>query len=244
MCEIRKLGHQWFLSFVFLIFIIVSSLTNSFAKVINVSIDGAEVVKFEQTISEVFIANPDIADVQLSDKHTLYLFGKSVGSTQIFAMDKNGKEVLNAEIVVNFNLKNFNELISSYDPYGLVEIKSIPGGILLEGPVESAVIAENIRSLAEKYINKSKTSNFVVLNRLTIKPPVQINLRVKVAEVARGVLNQLGVNWQDVISNVGNFKFGFLGNRSPFTAVPILSNDVTSITQPQSVVPSQQVSSM
>lgn len=216
-------------------------VSNGFAKSLNIPVDGAEVIKFDQGVAEVFIANPEVADVQLSDKHTLYVFGKSVGSTKLFAMDSKGKEVLNTDVNVSYNLDNLKELITSFDPYELVEVKCIPGGILLEGPVDSPAIAENIRELADKFINKSKGSKLVILNRLTIKPPVQVNLRVKVAEVGRGVLNQLGVNWQDVVSDIGKFKFGFLGNRAPFTALPIISNDVTSITQAVTTVAGQQI---
>ena len=194
-------------------------------------------------VSEIFIANPDIADVQLSNKATAYVFGKSMGATKLFAMNNQGKEILNAEIIVNTNITNLRKLIDSYDPHGLIEITAIPGGILLEGPVDSPKIADDIRSLAQNYLNNyqgstqansqgaSQTNTLVVINRLTIKPPVQVNLRVKVAEVERNVINQLGFNWQDVIGNTGNFKFGALGNRAPFTATPIATNDVTSIFQ-------------
>lgn len=220
-------------------------LTNAEAKTVNVPLDGAETINFNQGLSEVFIANPEIADVQLSNNKTIYVFGKSVGSTKIFATDTKGKQVLSANVVVSFDLENFRELIANYDPFELIEVKTIPGGLLLEGPVDSPAVADNIVTLAERFVSKNQGTKLVVLNRLTIKPPVQVNLRVKIAEVGRGVLNQLGVNWQDVISNVGNFKFGFLGNRAPFTDLPIVSNDVTSLTQPPAILTGgDQVSSM
>lgn len=229
----------------FILSIFSFCLTNALANTINVPLDGAQTLKFGQGLSEVFIANPDVADVQLSNSQTIYIFGKSLGTTKIFATDSKGNEVLSANVVVGFDLENFRELISNYDPHELVEVKTIPGGLLLEGPVDSPAAADNIVTLAQNFINKGKDSKLAVLNRLTIKPPLQVNLRVKIAEVGRGVLNQLGVNWQDVVSNVGNFKFGFLGNRAPFTATPILNNDVTSITQPPAVLTGgDQVSSM
>lgn len=224
------------------------------AKEISVSINGAEVIKFERPVAEVFIANPDIADIQLSNKNSAYVFGKSPGSTKFFAMDAKGQEVLNADIYVSYNLSQLKEMIAIYDPHGLVDVTAVASGILLEGPVDSPEIAENIRSLAEKYIQKTQgaapqgasslSSSQNVINRLTIKPPVQVNLRVKVAEVERNVLNELGFDWQAVVSNAGTFKFGALANRAPFTATPILTNNVTSITQPQTIVPGQNISAL
>jgi len=233
--KLRKIGKQSFFAIIF----IIAFLSPLSAKDIHVDIDGAELIKFDGEVSEIFIANPDIADVQLSNKTTAYVFGKSTGSTKLFALNNAGKEVLNAEIIVNINLTNLRKLIASYDPHELIEVTAIPGGVLLEGPVDSPKIADDIRSLAQNYLNNyqestqgsSQTSTSVVINRLSIKPPVQVNLRVKVAEVARNVINELGFNWQDVIGNTGNFKFGALGNRAPFTALPIATNNVTSIFQ-------------
>ncbi len=210
-------------------------------KLIKINVDGAEIIRFDGDVSEVFIANPDIADVQLSNQHSAYLFGKSAGTTKLFAVNEKGKEILKADVVVTYNLIQLKELIAAYDPHGLVETKSVPGGILLEGQVDSPRIAEDIRSLTEKYLKKAQNSDQSVINRLTIKPPVQVQLRVKVAEVARGVLNEFGINWQDVIANWGKFKFGMLGNRAPFTALPIATNDVSTIFQPTTTVLGQQV---
>jgi len=178
----------------------ITLLSAAYAKVLNLAIDGAQVIKFDTEVSEIFIANPEIADVQLSNKTTAYVFGKKSGSTNLFAMNAKGQEVLSLEIVVRYDLKKLKELVAAYDPRELVEIKGISGGIVLEGPVDSPQVAEDIRALAESFLKKS-TANAesdaqFVINRLTIKPPVQVNLRVKIAEVARSVINRLGFDWQ------------------------------------------------
>ena len=232
------------MSFLFLSAVYAKTINAESAKTIHIDTDNAEIIKFENGVSEVFIANPEIADVQLSNRNTVYLFGKSSGTTKLIALDPKGKEVLNAEVIVSPNLSHFKKLISAYDPHGLVEVTSLPGGILLEGMVDSAKIAEDIRSLADRFLKKGKESNQTIINRLTIRPPLQINIRVKVAEVARTVLNQLGFDWQNVIFNRGKFKLGTLINRAPFTALPIISNDVTSITQPTETIPGLEVSTL
>lgn len=225
------------------------SLEGVNAKTIHLEIGGAQILKFDGGVSEVFIANPAVADVQLSNRHAAYIFGKEAGTTKIFAMDEKGHEVLNAEVVITHNLSNLKEMISSYDPHELVEIRSVPGGLLIEGMVDSPKTAENIVTLAEKFFekissqssstgsNRSSTTNHAIINRLTIRPPVQVNLRVKVAEVKRTVLNQLNFNWQAVFANIGKFNFAALTGRSPITGSPtpannvIATNTVTSLVQ-------------
>jgi pilus assembly protein CpaC len=219
-------------------------LSDIFAAKLQINIDDAKIIKFENGISEVFIANPAIADVQLSNRKTVYLFGKAIGTTKLIALDMKGKEVLNADVIVSLNLTQLKELIAAYDPHGLVEVISLPGGILLEGVVDCAKTAENIVALAEKFIKKTKQSEQTVINRLTIRPPLQVNVHIKVAEVKRSVLNQLGFDWQSVIFNRGKFKLGTLVNRAPFTALPILTNDVTSIMQPPTTLPGENISTL
>jgi len=207
------------------------------SKTITLEIGGAQVIKFEQGASEVFIANPDVADVQLSSKHTAYVFGKTVGTTKLFAMDEKGKEILNVDVIITYNLTHLKELIAAYDPHELVEIKSVPGGIIIEGVVDTPVTAENIRSLAEKFLTKTADQTTTVINRLTIKSPVQVDLRVKVVEVNRTVFNKFGINWQSVI-NYNHFKFAALTGRAPFTSTVagvtpnLLTDNVTQLTQP------------
>lgn len=225
-------------------------------KSMTLELSDAKVIHFGSSVAEIFIVNPEVADVQLSNPHTAYVFAKSPGSTKLFAMNDKGKEIMNIEISVIHNITRIKELIAPFDPYDLIELQSLPGSILIEGQADSPKTAEEVRSIVEKFIIQSASAasnkgggggdaqQTNVINRLTIKSPVQVNLRVKIAEVARDVLNKLSVNWQATVSNTGGFNFGALTGISPFTALPILTNNVTSITQPQSVLPDTNISTL
>lgn len=232
------------------------SLTFALARTMTVEIGDAKVIKFDADVSEIFIANPDIADVQLSNPRTAYLFGKAPGSTRLFAMNAKKREVLNASIKVTYNLSELKEIISPFDPYDLVEVKSIPGGIVLEGQVDSPRVADDIVGLAKSFLLKSTGSSSsaaggmasgagasgnissgntgpLVINRLVIKSPVQVNLRVKIAEVQRAVLNQFGIDWQ-AVGKIGSFNFGALTGRSPITTtanMPIAADNTLNMVQ-------------
>jgi pilus assembly protein CpaC len=78
---------------------------------------------------------------------------------------------------------------------------------LLQGTVESAKVAEDIRSLAQRYVG----AQGALVNHLKVKGSTQINLRVKIAEVKRTVVNQLGINWST--SPMENLRFGLFNGR-------------------------------
>jgi len=221
-------------------------------KTMTLELNDAKAIHFESPISEIFIVNPDIADVQLSNPHTAYVFAKTPGTTKLFAMNKKGQEVTNLEVSVIHNLTRLKELLTPFDPYGLIELKSIAGAIIIEGQVDSPKTAEEVRSIVDRFISQAQPSSSTrgavasqnVINRLSIKSPVQVNLHVKIAEVSRDVLNNLSINWQATVAQTNGFNFGALTGASPFTSLPILTNNVTSITQVPSTFPNTNISAL
>ena len=75
---------------------------------------------------------------------------------------------------------------------------------MLGGTVRSAAIAEDARRLALQYVSGNATK---VLNNIRVDAPTQVQLRVKIAEVERGSLKRIGVNWQN-IANLALFGVG------------------------------------
>jgi pilus assembly protein CpaC len=82
---------------------------------------------------------------------------------------------------------------------------SIDGGIVLTGMVSSPGEAEDARRLAARFIGQGEE----VINRLQVTAPNQVNVRVRIAEVNKSVLRNLGINWDAAISQ-GGFAFGML----------------------------------
>jgi pilus assembly protein CpaC len=56
----------------------------------------------------------------------------------------------------------------------------------------------------------------VLVNRMTIDRPLQVQLRVRITEVDRNVTQQLGINWQAMGNAVGNFYGGIFSGRPIF----------------------------
>jgi len=222
--------------------LLLSFASLALAKTMHLEINDAKVLHFDGKVTEVFIANPEIADVQLSNPHSAYVYGRAAGKTKLFALDAKGKEILNTEVVVVYDISQLKEMIAPFDPYGLVEIRSVPGAVILEGQVDSPKMAEEIRLIADKYVAKGKDSKSsksveqTVINRLSIKSPVQVSLRVKIAEVSKSVLNNLGFNWQAAFANIGKFNFATILGRNPLTAPPLATGNVLTLVPDPTVI--------
>ena len=64
-----------------------------------------------------------------------------------------------------------------------------------------------------RWRTSSSTTRPRVVNRLSVAAPTQVNLQVRIAEVARNVDRQLGIQWNDVSVGINGGRIGFRGGR-------------------------------
>lgn len=67
---------------------------------LTVPVDHARAVRLSEAASAVIVGNPVIADVTPHDENMFLITGKSFGSTNIIALDQDGRQIYSAEIRV------------------------------------------------------------------------------------------------------------------------------------------------
>lgn len=159
-------------------------------------------IRLPRAASTVFIANPDVADVQIKSPLMIYVSGKTPGETVLYAVDSTDQVLLNAPVRVEQDLARVRQSLSALAPGENVTVSSVDNALVLNGKVSSAGRAEKVRSLAAAIAGETKGS---VINRLSVATPNQVSIRVKIAEVDRNVAKSLGVNW----TNLGNSHINF-----------------------------------
>lgn len=84
-----------------------SSATAVFAgQTFKITVDQARIMRLSTPARTIIVGNPVIADVSIQDEQLLVVMGKSSGSTNMIALDEDGREILNIELVVNFGNSN------------------------------------------------------------------------------------------------------------------------------------------
>lgn len=169
----------------------------------------SQVISLEQAASQILLTDPKIADVQLPNPYTMYVYGRTAGVTEIIITTADGQKSFRYHVKVRPDFHDMSAAIQSMLPATNVRVTAIPDGVLLQGVVDTPAIAEDIRLLAKQYVGQAGT----VISQLKIKNASQVNLRVKVAEVQRKIVNRLGINWS--VSNNNNIKVGLLSGRNP-----------------------------
>jgi Flp pilus assembly secretin CpaC len=75
--------------------------TPAMAQTMQLTIDEAKPVRLATPITGVVVGNAGVADVIVHDANTLFVLGKSVGTTSIVAVDARGRTVYSGEITVS-----------------------------------------------------------------------------------------------------------------------------------------------
>jgi pilus assembly protein CpaC len=175
---------------------------------IGVEVRKGLVVRLDRPAASVFVADPDIADIQAQSSTLIYLFGRRAGTTTLYAVDENDDLVARRTVVVSHDLTRLRAAFESLLPDAAVRVASIDGSIVLDGEVGSPAAADEARQIAARFLGDGET----LMNRIQVAASTQVHLRVRVAEVGRDITKQFGINWENIF-RTGNFVFGFAQGR-------------------------------
>ncbi|MEQ9330345.1 type II and III secretion system protein family protein [Thalassobaculum sp.] len=153
-------------------------------------------LRFPGRVSTVFLADPNVADVQVKSPTMIYVLGKTVGETTLYGLGRDESLVASMTIRVTHNVRSLESLIRQSVANADVQVKSFEGSILVSGRVGTPEAAADVMALANRFTDKDN-----VINKLQVTQPTQVNLRVRMAEVSRSLLQRLGVNWEALFNN-------------------------------------------
>lgn len=173
-------------------------------KALALETSKGSLIRLDRPASSVFVADPEVADVQVKSSRLVYVMGKKPGETVIYAVDREERVLLNRRVVVHHNLSRLRAAINKLIPGSRLSVQTIDKTLVLSGQVRTAKDAEDARLLAMRLVEDEKD----LVNNISVIAPNQVHLRVRVAEVSRDILKQFGINW-DAVFRTGNFLFGF-----------------------------------
>ncbi|MCB1735018.1 MAG: type II and III secretion system protein family protein [Gammaproteobacteria bacterium] len=176
---------------------------------------GARLIRLNAPASNVFVANPNVADVQVKSPRLIYLYGRQAGETTMFAVGANDQVLLDRNVVVGANIDHLNHSLKTLFPAADVRASMVNQSLMLSGQVTRASDADQIRRLALQYID-DETKLF---DRTVLTSPNQVTLRVRVAEVSREITKQLGVNW-DFTKTLGGLTLGLVTGNPAAALIP------------------------
>ncbi len=160
------------------------------SKSIVLPLNKAAIVELPHAAADVLVSQPSVVDAIVRSPRRVYLLGLSTGQTNAFFFDAQGRQILNLEILVERDMDALSELYSRVMPESRIEVESVNDNVVLRGVVQSATEAANASDLAGRFVGNPEN----VINMLTVRDPDQVMLKVRIVEMQRQLLKQLGVS--------------------------------------------------
>ncbi len=177
---------------------------------IALSIGRGQLITVPGRMADVFVANEQVADVQVKSTNQLYLMGKGGGVTTVYASDSAGNVIWSSNVRVGTNIDSVDQMMRVAMPEAKINVATIGAEtVLLTGTIAAPEDAAEAQRLVQAFMGK--TTN--VITRLKMATPLQVNLQVRIAEVSRTLAKSLASNLTS-IDGTGGFQFGIGQGRS------------------------------
>ena len=170
---------------------------------ISIAVGRGKLITLPSPIEDIFIAENSIADVQVRSPRQIYIFGKKGGQTSFYATSASGKVIYSAEVAVGAEISSIDQMLSLAMPEANIAVSTTNNFVLLTGTIANPDDAEEAENLVQAFVGNETR----VVSRLKTATPMQVNLRVRFAEVSRSLAKEINGNLLTRDTS-GGFQFG------------------------------------
>ena len=181
------------------------------ARFLALGVGKSIVVDLPREIKDVLVADPKIANAVVRTAQRAYIIGAAVGQTNIVFFDAAGQQIAAYDIAVKRDLNGVRAALRQTLPNADIQVEGVGDGVMLTGSVATPIEAQQANDLAGRLVGADK-----VVNSIAVRGRDQVMLKVTVAEVARSIIKQMGIDLNASLS-YGNSVVTF-NNANPFTA--------------------------
>ncbi len=163
--------------------------------VVNDTVDTIEVIAgtsrvltFDYKIPELWVENPEVVKASPVAPNEISVTGLEPGISALTVSDPSGnRQQISVQVVVD--VRKLERALSEHFSESSISVHALETGVLLKGYVSRQSHVEAVMAVARDYFPTQ------VVNRLQVNQPQQVAIKVKIYEVSRTKLRQLGVDW-------------------------------------------------
>jgi pilus assembly protein CpaC len=223
-------------------------------RTVKLGLNKALVVDLPADAHDILVADPSMADAVTRSSRRIYLFGKTVGQTNIFIFGDDGQEIVSLDIEIERDIAGLEANLRRFIPESDIKVEIVSDNIVLTGTVRTPQDAARAQSLAKAFLQGGEATTrsttaassqeggdvaiyaeerqeSQIVNLLQIEGEDQVTLKVTVAEVSRQVLKQLGFSGSisDGSTGISYANPSNLGNAIDPTGTASISSSIGSV---------------
>lgn len=157
---------------------------------VNVLVGQSRVINFDRPVGRFSVSNPEIAEAVLVTPDQVLVNGKGFGQVNFIAWEQSGGEYLVFDVYVRANLSLIDSQMRALFPKDDIRLSQANGSVVMSGSVADFKTAGQAQSVVE-------AAGFKTVNMLSspVKAAAQVQLQVRVAEVSRNRLKDMGTSF-------------------------------------------------
>jgi pilus assembly protein CpaC len=164
-------------------------------------IGGARLVDLPGSFDKATTVIPEVADVNVLAPGRVQIVARKEGSTDIVFTDQSGSSY-KLHVTVTLNAAPIQAAIDAALPGERILATAINGSIVLSGSTRDATAATTAAAVARRFVSNPEN----VVNSIQVMGGQQVLLRVRVSEVSRTIVKQLGLD--TAVGKAPNAVFG------------------------------------
>jgi pilus assembly protein CpaC len=157
---------------------------------VNVLVGQSRVINFDRPVGRFSVSNPEIAEAVLVTPDQVLVNGKGFGQVNFIAWEQSGGEYLVFDVYVRANLSLIDSQMRVLFPKDDIRLSQANGSVVMSGSVADVKTAGQAQAVVE-------AAGFKTVNMLSspVKSATQVQLQVRVAEVSRNRLKDVGTSF-------------------------------------------------
>ncbi len=205
---------------VLLSLLVASPALAAASSVFYVPLNRSELVSVSADMSEVIITDPEVADVFVHGNRKVSIIGKTAGQTTLRIFDGSHKLLRSMDVVVTYDLPAVRRALREFLPKEQIGVSMVNTRMALTGTVSGAEAAATAMEIAEEFVHGKlspdmmetrkkrdlASENSPIINLMKISAGQQVMLRIRIGEIQRNTLKNLGVN----LTAANGGELGFL----------------------------------
>ncbi|EPF00264.1 type II and III secretion system protein family protein [Rhizobium grahamii] len=217
---------------------------------LKLGLKKAIVVDLPVDAHDILVSDPSMADAVTRSSRRIYLFGKTVGQTNIFIFGADGQQIVSLDIAIERDVAGLETNLRRFIPDSNIKVEIVSDNIVLTGTVRTPQDAAQAADLAQVFLKGGEATTRTetatssggdgsvalfaegrqtsqVVNLLQIQGEDQVTLKVTIAEVRREVLKQLG--FDNLVSNSRGLTVAQLGSPNTDSATAIVGGGLAAL---------------
>ncbi|QUP54781.1 secretin [Ralstonia syzygii] len=206
---------------------------------VTVPVGKSTMVQLPEPVRNRTVGNPNIVQAMLVSPQTLYLLGQEVGTTNMIVQGRSGSCSV-IDVSVGADPGGLQSTLRTLMPGAKnVQVSAAADSLVLGGTVSDSVQAQKVLDIANAFVMRQTRSPVRgeqaggaqggfgpamaagapgaplrsprIINMMAVEAPQQVMLEVKVAEVSKTLIDQMG-SALNVNGAFGSWTFGALAN--------------------------------